>query len=100
MPSQKKPVKCVHFGSSAEFYNKSYHRVTWLSLFPGLFSMPCDLPHKISACANLVSNSIQTTTLFIICTQDFEDDFYQVRVQISELSTEWQWDFPPKKDNC
>ena len=45
-------------------------------------------PIRFSACANLVSNSIQTTTLFIICTQDFEDDVDQVRVQISELSTE------------
>ena len=44
-PKKKKTVKCVHFGLSAEFYHKSYHRVTWLlSLFLGLFSMPSDLP--------------------------------------------------------
>ena len=45
----------------------------------------------------VVSNSIQITTVFIIYTQDFEDDVDQGIVLISELSKEWQWDFPPKK---
>ena len=60
-------VKCVHFGSSGEFCHKSYHKVTWLSIFFGLF--PCLGIYLIrsSACSNLGCKSIQTTTLFIIC---------------------------------
>ena len=55
----------IHFSSSVEFCHKSYHKVTLLSPFLGLFSKPSDLP-RFSACSNLVSKSIQTTTLFII----------------------------------
>ena len=46
---------------------KSYHRVTWLSLLLGIF-FPClwIFPIRFYACSNLVSKSIQIATLYFL----------------------------------
>ena len=93
-PSEK-PVKCVHFSSSAEFYHKSYHKVTWLSPFLGFFSKPSDLP-RFSACSNLVSKSIQTTTLFIIY-KILKMMLIRVELKFLNHQLNDNRNFPPKK---
>ena len=64
---KKRTVKCVYFVSPEELYHKLYHSYLNISISCVVFSMPWELIYiRSSACSNLLSKSIQNTTLIII----------------------------------